>query len=281
MPELPEVESVCRLMRNVLQGKRIDRVEVVPDDIVLSGHPAEAVEAALVGRTVTEVGRKGKFFWLRLDGDGPTVFAHLGMSGWIREVGTEGKRLHSHGKAPLNDENGRPRFLKLMIQTKSGEGVAFTDSRRFGRVWLSESPETDRRVKQLGPDAFDELPAIPALEKSLAKRKAPIKAVLLDQKAFAGIGNWIADEVLYQAKIAPKRLASSLDKKEVTALHKAIHHVLALSVKVDADYREFPESWLFHHRWGGGKGADLIEGQEIVRETVGGRTSAWVPSVQK
>lgn len=281
MPELPEVESVCRLMRKVLEGKRIDKVEVVPDEIVFSGFPVEAVVEALQGRTVKEVGRKGKFFWLRLDGDGPTVFAHLGMSGWIREVGTEGKRLHSHGKAPLVDENGRPRFLKLMLQTKDGEGVAFTDSRRFGRVWLGESPETDKAVKRLGPDAFEELPSAAELEKRLGKRKAPIKAVLLDQGAFAGIGNWIADEVLYQAKIAPKRLASSLDKKEVGALHKAIRDVLALAVKVDADYREFPESWLFHHRWGGGKGADLIEGKEIVRETVGGRTSAWVPDRQK
>lgn len=268
-------------MRKVLEGKRIDKVEVVPDEIVFSGFPVEAVVEALQGRTVKEVGRKGKFFWLRLDGDGPTVFAHLGMSGWIREVGTEGKRLHSHGKAPLVDENGRPRFLKLMLQTKDGEGVAFTDSRRFGRVWLGESPETDKAVKRLGPDAFEELPSAAELEKRLGKRKAPIKAVLLDQGAFAGIGNWIADEVLYQAKIAPKRLASSLDKKEVGALHKAIRDVLALAVKVDADYREFPESWLFHHRWGGGKGADLIEGKEIVRETVGGRTSAWVPDRQK
>ncbi len=280
MPELPEVESVCRLMRRTIQGKPILRVEVVPDEIVLSGHPPEAVHAALHGRTVVNVGRHGKFWWLELDGDGPTVFGHLGMSGWVREVGTDGKRLHSHGKAPLVDANGRPRFMKLLIEVEGG-GVAFTDSRRFARIWLGESSETDKQVKRLGPDAFESLPSAKELVAKLAKRKAPIKAVLLDQKAFAGIGNWIADEVLYQAKIAPKRLASSLSEREVAALRKSIQEVLAHAVEVDADYERFPETWLFEHRWGGGKGAERFVGGEIVRETVGGRTTAWVPERQK
>ena len=281
MPELPEVESVCRLMRKVLEGKRIARVEVVPDEIVHSGNPPEAIEAALVGRTLTAVGRRGKFWWLTLDGDGPTVFGHLGMSGWIREVGTDGKRLHSHGNAPLTDAEGRPRFMKLLIEAEGGGAVAFTDSRRFARLWLGDSPETDKQVRRLGPDAYDELPSTKELIPRLKKRKAPIKAVLLDQTAFAGIGNWIADEVLYRAKIAPKRLGSSLDEKEVGALRKAIHDILAHAVKVDADYTHFPDEWLFHHRWGGGRGAERVQGQEIVRETVGGRTTAWVPSRQK
>lgn len=281
MPELPEVESVCRLMRRVLQGKRIGRVEVVPDEIVLSGNPPETVATALEGRKVKAVGRRGKFWWLELDGEGPTVFGHLGMSGWIRELGTDGKRLHSHGNAPLTDAEGRPRFMKLMIQAEDGGAVAFTDSRRFARLWLGESPETDRQVKRLGPDAYDELPSAKELFKKLQKRKAPIKAVLLDQTAFAGIGNWIADEVLYQARIAPKRLAVSLTEKEVGALHRAITKVLAFAVEVDADYERFPEEWLFLHRWGGGRGAERFAGGEIVRETVAGRTTAWVPDRQK
>ena len=281
MPELPEVESVCRLMRRVIEGKRIVRVEVVPDEIVLSGHPPEAVEAALLGNTVTGVGRHGKFWWLSLEGDGPTVFGHLGMSGWIRELDTEGRRLHSHGNAPIFDAEGRPRFLKLLIEVEGGGKVAFTDSRRFARLWLGESPETDKQVKRLGPDAHLGLPSTEELVKRLAKRKAPIKAVLLDQTAFAGIGNWIADEVLYQAGIAPKRLASSLSPVEVASLRNSIEGVLAHAVDVDADYTQFPDGWLFHHRWGGGKGAELVQGQEIVRETVGGRTTAWVPERQK
>ena len=256
-------------------------MEVVPDEIVLSGNPPEAVEVALVGRTVTNVGRRGKFWWLELDGEGPTVFGHLGMSGWIREVGHEGKRLHSHGKAPLVDAEGRPRFLKLLIEVEGGGGVAFTDSRRFARIWLGESHATDKQVRRLGPDAYEGLPPLDEMVARLAKRKAPIKAVLLDQSSFAGIGNWIADEVLYQAGIAPKRLSSSLTPEEVEALRNSIETVLAHAVNVDADYTHFPDEWLFHHRWGGGKGDEHVQGGEIVRETVAGRTTAWVPERQK
>lgn len=281
MPELPEVETVCRVIRHALQGKKIAHVEVVPDSIVFGGATPKAIEKALLGRTVQSVGRRGKFFWLSLSGEGPTVFGHLGMSGWVREVGLEGTRLHGHGKAPFDDEQGRPRFLKLGIATRTGHGIVLTDPRRLGRVWLGPDPEEDKRVKRLGPDAFESLPSTAELQALFARRKIPIKAVLLDQGALSGIGNWIADEVLYQAKIAPKRVASSLSATEVAALRRAIVSVLARAVKVGADHKHFPKTWLFEHRWGGSRGAQKIGGQLIVREEVGGRTTAWVPTRQK
>jgi formamidopyrimidine-DNA glycosylase len=281
MPELPEVETVCRVIRDSLQGQRIAHVEVVPDAIVFGDFTPRAIQKALLGRTVQAVGRRGKFFWLTLSGEGPTVFGHLGMSGWIREVGLEGTRLHGHGKAPFEDAQGRPRFLKLGIATRKGRGIVLTDPRRLGRVWLGPDAEHDRRVKRLGPDAFDELPSAKALLALFARRKIPIKAVLLDQGALAGIGNWIADEVLYQSRIAPKRAAASLTEAEVAALRRAIVSVLARAVRVGADHKRFPKSWLFEHRWGGRRGAPQIGGQRIVREEVGGRTTAWVPTRQK
>lgn len=281
MPELAEVETVCRVMRRALQGKRITRVEVMRDSIFFSGTAPKTLENALLRRTVREVGRHGKFFWLSLDGDGPTIYGHLGMSGWIRAVGKQGTRLHGHGDAPFDDEAGRPRFLKLGLYTQNGSGVVLTDPRRLGRVWLGTSPETERRVKRLGRDAFDDLPSASELGAMFGRRKIPIKALLLDQGALAGIGNWIADEVLYQARIAPKRSAASLTTAEVVALRRAIRSVLARAVKVEADHRRFPKSWLFEHRWGGTRGAEQIAGQRIVREEVGGRTTAWVPTRQK
>jgi formamidopyrimidine-DNA glycosylase len=281
MPELPEVETVCRVMRHALVGKRITRVDVVPDPIVFSRVAPATIEAALLRRTVSSVGRRGKFFWLTLTGAGPTVFGHLGMSGWVRAVGIQGTRLHGHGDAPFDDEQGRPRFLKLGVYTRGGSGIVLTDPRRLGRVWLSASPETDPRVQRLGRDAFDDLPSVTELLAMFGRRRIPIKAVLLDQSALAGIGNWIADEVLYQSRIAPKRSAASLTKKEVATLRRVIRSVLTRAVKVGADHRHFPESWLFEHRWGGKRGADRIAGQAIVREEVGGRTTAWVPARQK
>ena len=171
--------------------------------------------------------------------------------------------------------------MKLGIAARSGRGIVLTDPRRLGRVWLGPDADVDPRVKRLGPDAFDDLPKVEELAKLLGRRKVPIKAVLLDQGALSGIGNWIADEVLYQSRIAPKRAAASLTLAEVGALRRAIVSVLARAVKVGADHQKFPKSWLFEHRWGGTRGAEKIAGQRIVREEVGGRTTAWVPTRQK
>jgi formamidopyrimidine-DNA glycosylase len=268
------------MMRRVLGGKRIVRAEVAPDEIVLSNVPPEAVVRALEGRVVGDIGRKGKFWWIELD-EKPWVFGHLGMSGWVRELGKESRRLHSHGEAPLDDEEGRPRFLKLLLEAEDGSRVAFTDGRRLGRLWLSEGPHVDPQVQRLGFDVHEELPSAGELAGRLARRKAPIKAVLLDQGLFAGVGNYLADEILYQAAIAPKRLASSLSGEEVGALRQAIRDILDHAVGVDADYTKFPEEWLFHHRWGGARGTETIAGRLIVREPVGGRTTAWVPDIQR
>jgi formamidopyrimidine-DNA glycosylase len=280
MPELPEVETVRRIMRRVLKGHKIVDVEVVPDNIVMGSTPPEAFTEALKGRTVTEIGRKGKYWWIELD-QKPVVFGHLGMAGWVRELGAPTTRLREHGNAPLDDEEGRPRFLKLMLTADDGKRIAFTDQRRLARLWLGDNPAEDSRVKELGFDCYDELPAAKEIRAFLQKRSAPIKAVLLDQSVFAGIGNWIADETLYHARLNPKRAADSLSAAEVERLRDAIEMVMRVAVDAGADAEKYPENWLFTSRWGGKKGRTEINGEKIIREPVGGRTTAWVPSLQK
>jgi formamidopyrimidine-DNA glycosylase len=264
VPELAEVETVCRMMRRTLVGKRITEVEAVPDKIVFGPHSRAELGAALSGRVVRAVGRRGKTFWLEMKGEGPMLFGHLGMEGWVEPI--------------AGDE--RPRFWKLALKAGT-KGVAFTDSRRLGRLWLGESPEADKRVARLGRDAHDDLPTLAELTAMFARRNIPIKAVLLDQGALAGIGNWLADEILYQSRIAPKRVASSLGKREVAALRRATVAVIGHAVDVGADHGRFPKTWLFEHRWGGSRGSQRIGRHAIVREEVGGRTTAWVPAVQK
>jgi formamidopyrimidine-DNA glycosylase len=268
-------------MRRVLVRQRIRRVEVVRDPLVFSRTSPSAIERALKGRVVDAVGRHGKFLWIALRGADQTLYAHLGMSGWIREVGGDGTRLHGHGAAPFDDATGRPRFLRLWLETARGRAIAFTDPRRLGRIWLGDVPERERRLSRLGPDAFDALPPVAALSATFARRTRAIKAVLLDQTVLAGIGNWIADEVLYQAAIAPTRAAPSLSNAEVAALRRAITRVIARAVAVAADHRRFPKTWLFAHRWGGSRGSASIGGHRILRTVVGGRTTAWVPDRQK
>ncbi len=281
VPELPEVESCCRLLRRTLGGKRIASVLTPPDAIVMGATPPEAFRAAIEGRALAHVGRKGKYWWLDF-GEAPVVFGHLGMSGWVRVVdpSDDGVRLHSHGKARIYGDDGLPRFLKLLLTAEDGTRVAMTDGRRLARLWLGDSPEADPRVAALGRDAYDDLPTEEEMAALWARSAAPIKALLLDQRRVTGIGNWIADEVLYRARIAPMRRAKTLTPPEWAALRGSIEGVLELAVAVEADYERFPPEWLFHQRWGGSRGSDAVEGRAIIRETVGGRTTAWVPGLQ-
>jgi len=278
VPELPEVETVCRFMRAALVGETIEAVEVVPDEIVLSGAEPSVIESVLLRQTVESIGRKGKFWWIVTSGG--TLCGHLGMAGWVRELGEPTIRLREHGQAPLDDESGRPRFLKLLITGSNGRRIAMTDGRRLSRLWLAKDASADSRIKSLGPDALSEMPPVGTLVASLRKKKAPIKAVLLDQKYLSGVGNWLADECLYQAKIAPARLANTLNVTEVETLRAKLLEILQFACDVGADKDRFPEDWMFHARWDGHRGVPQIGGHEIVRETVAGRTTAWVPSLQ-
>jgi formamidopyrimidine-DNA glycosylase len=280
MPELPEVETVRRTLSRVLLGKCIAQAEVVRDDIMMFGVEPDAIRKAIEGRKVTGVGRHGKYWWLEFD-EKPWLYGHLGMAGWVRELGAPTIRLREHGKAPMEDAAGRPKFLKLLLEAEDGSRVAFTDGRRLGRLWLSSDPATDKRMEKLGRDVFNDLPTAKELHAILSKRKAPIKALLLDQKLFAGVGNWIADEVLYWARISPKRLGNELSPSKVKNLREAMVKVVGKAVEVGADKEQFPRDWLFHYRWDGAKGHEFIDGKPIVRETVGGRTTAWVPKIQK
>ncbi|GJP69073.1 hypothetical protein CLOP_g25697, partial [Closterium sp. NIES-67] len=134
-------------------------------------------------------------------------------------------------------------------------------------------------IAQLGPDALLSLPDPSAFASLLRRRSRAVKAVLLDQAVLSGIGNWLADEVLYQARLHPETPTALLSDAHCTALHSAIHQVVAASVDVDADSDRFPPSWLFHVRWAKKPGS--IAGHKLSFITVAGRTSAIVPALQK
>jgi formamidopyrimidine-DNA glycosylase len=178
-------------------------------------------------------------------------------------------------------DKDRPRAMKVELVTDDGTRLAMRDPRRFGRIRLHEDPAAAKPICDLGFDALLNPASFGQLRECLARRKAPIKAVLLDQAVFAGVGNWIADEVLYQAKISPHRPAASLTRDEIARLRQSLAAVIRHAVKVDADKKAFPETWLFGQRWGRNADAVTAGGEKIVHDTIGGRTTAWVPEVQK
>jgi formamidopyrimidine-DNA glycosylase len=265
VPELPEVETARRAAHRHLAGRRILKVAAVADPIVFDGVTPGRLGRVLRGRRVVGVRRRGKHMWIELDRR-PWPVLHFGMTGSF---------------VLSRDSDSRPRFWKLEIAVEGGRRLVLADSRRFGRVRLQQDPESENPIARLGFDVLDALPPARVLSPVLARRGAPIKAVLLDQSLFAGVGNWIADEVLYQARIDPRRPAVSLGASEVARLRSRLKAIIRLAVEVGADDSRFPRTWLFHHRWGREEGARTGRGEPIEHLTVGGRTTAWVPSRQR
>jgi formamidopyrimidine-DNA glycosylase len=265
LPELPEVEAARKAASRRLRGLRIVDVDCADDPIVLDGGSAPAVERALRGTRILGVRRYGKHLWFELDRR-PWPILHFGMTG----------EFHFYRTV-----SARPRFVKLEIVLDDGLRFAFTDARRFGRLRLVNDPRREPPISDLGADPYFGLPTTAVMGRDIGRRRAPIKAVLLDQSTFAGVGNWIADEVLYQARIKPQRWASDLTHVEIARLRSVLLRVIRFAVRVNAVSDRFPKSWLFHRRWGRVRGSKTQDGHDIVHDTVGGRTTAWVPARQR
>ena len=277
MPELPEVESARRLAARVAVGRRIVSAWCAADPIVVEATPAR-VTAALRGRRVRAVRRHGKHLWLELDRR-PWLLMHFGMTGGLQIPKRPPLRLMS--SRGVATPAWPPRFVKLRLAFDDGGQLAFADARRLGRIRLREDPRRQPPVAQLGFDALHELPPPARFLGMLRERTAPMKALLLDQSFAAGVGNWIADEVLYQARIDPRRPARSLSVAEGSRLRRRLRGVLALAVRVGADSDRYPRSWLFHRRWDHDPLARTAAGAQIRWDTIGGRTTAWAPAVQR
>jgi formamidopyrimidine-DNA glycosylase len=297
MPELPEVEAARRLAQRVAAGRRIAAVWCAADAVVLDGIGPARVRRALVGRRILAARRHGKHLWLELDRR-PWPILHFGMSGGLYAPG-RGVRLVAQGRNDRSSVVGArgaqrrasvrarrrlgvvwpPRFTKLRLTFEDGGELAFADPRRLGRLRLRDDPRHDPPIGQLGFDAYCELPPLSRFFAALHARAAPIKAVLLDQTFAAGVGNWVADEVLYQARIDPRRPARRLTAAEAGRLRVSLRSVLATAVRAGADSDRYPRTWLFHRRWD--RNVTTARGEAIRHQTIGGRTAAWVPAVQR
>jgi len=278
MPELPELERARRLAERVAVGRCIRRARCANDRIVYDDAAPAKVRRALTGRTVTGAARRGKQLWLVLD-ERPWLLVHFGMTGGFRTPNDEALKLSSSPRK--RDDAWPPRFTKLHLFLDDGNELVMTNARRLGRIRLRHDPASEPPVSDLGFDPLLDLPSPRVFARMLAARSAVIKALLLDQSFAAGVGNWIADEVLYQARIDPRRRADSLSEAEAKLVRQRLKSVVERAVAVDADKERFPRAWLFHRRWGKDGDAKTARGDRIVHITVGGRTTAWVPGVQR
>jgi formamidopyrimidine-DNA glycosylase len=278
VPELPEVEAARRLAARVAVGRRIVGVWCAADPIVVEGASPARVSAALRSRRVVAARRHGKHLWLELDRR-PWLLMHFGMSGGLHVPACPPLRLMSSPAAPA--AGWPPRFAKLRLTFDDGGELALADARRLGRIRLRHDPRREPPVADLGFDALHELPPVARFHALLRARTAPMKALLLDQTFAAGVGNWIADEVLYQARIDPRRPARTLTAAEAARLRRRLRAVLTTAVRAGADSDRYPRGWLFHRRWDHDPLARTAAGAPIRWETIAGRTTAWAPALQR
>ena len=279
MPELPEVERGRLVAMQVARGRRITEARCADDPIVFERVPPERFRAALVGRRVRAVKRHGKHLWFELDRR-PWPCLHFGMTGGFHTApGGPRVKLKSSHKRP--DGSWPPRFTKLHLIFDDGGELVLADARRLGRIRLRRDPAHEPPISLLGFDAHRSLPPFALFRDLVRQRSAPLKALLLDQSFAAGVGNWIADEVLYQARLDPRRRANSLTDAEIARMRGALKRVMGVSVRLSNDSDRYPRGWLFHRRWGKNPRAVTSTGERIRHITVGGRTTAWVPTRQR
>ncbi len=208
MPELPEVETVVRGLREPLIGRRIESVWYEREKVIQMPS-AEQFSARIVGQTVKAITRRAKYILCHLDHD--ILAIHLKMTGRLFVAAPENQ--------PPED-----RWVRLRLSLDNGEELCFSDARRFGRVYLAGSIEEITPV--LGPEPLEDTFTPAVLSQQLGGRSKVIKALLLDQSFVAGVGNIYADEALHRAGIHPKRSADSLTKVEIERLYGTIREVL-------------------------------------------------------
>jgi formamidopyrimidine-DNA glycosylase len=294
MPELPEVETIRRQLEPELVGRRIERAEVL-DERWTRPEPPAGVEAALAGRTVEAVGRRGKYLIASLD-DGSALVMHLRMTGnlLLRPPGSDAVAdlmdAEPLGGPRLYEARPEARYLRARLWLDDGSELWFTDARRFGHAAVLRADEVEPYFAQrLGVEPLSgEL--TPALLCALAAgRRAPLKSFLLDQSGIAGIGNIYADEALFRAELHPLSPAGSMRLEHCESLCEGIIEALELALahrgsSID-DYRDargepgsMQEEFLVHTR----EGEPCPRcGETIRRLVVSGRSTYFCPGCQR
>ncbi len=266
MPELPEVESARRVIERTALGRRITDVDD-SDTYVCRPHRPGEIRAALVGRRLTAAHRRGKSMWCETSGvgrsrhPGPSLGIHLGMSGKIVFTDASGHEVDGgdywrRGRAP-----GDLRFARFSLTFAGGSSLVLIDPRRLGRV------RPDPPVESLGPDAGeitrDQFQAV------MARGTTSVKARLLNQAAVAGIGNLLADEILWLARINPAHSVDELSGADTDRLWHALRDAVDAAVKGGGVHT-------LSMVWSRAKGEPCPRcGGPMKNGTIGGRTTWW------
>jgi formamidopyrimidine-DNA glycosylase len=270
MPELPEVETVKNELAPHIIGRCITGVTLLWDKIVKEPSPQEFIRG-VTREKITGITRHGKYLIVGLS-SGDKLILHLKMTGSLI-LG--------------NKDNEMPKFTRAIIHLDNGQNIYFRDPRKFGVLKLVHN--TKEIDAKLGPEPLEDNFTLNIFTERMSNRKAPIKALLLDQKFLAGVGNMYADEALFIARIDPRRPSDSLKKSEIKRLYYAIRNVLIEGIKYGG------ASIVTYYHPDGSRGTaqqhfNVAHGQKkscpvcggaIERVVVRGRGSYYCPKCQK
>ena len=274
MPELPEVETIRRVIEPQIRGLVITRAVVRRPEV--TAYPgADEFSRRLVGQTISHMTRKGKFLAIHLESR-ERVILHLRMTGGLLLV-----------PAQCPEE----KYTHVVFSLDNGKELRFADMRRFGRFWLLREEETDTctGMDKLGIDPLASACNAEYLRAHLSKRRKAIKECLLEQSIVAGIGNIYSDEILFTAGIHPARPANSLEQSEWERLAEVIPERISYFIEKNAitaeeyletkgrDYRNTPFRQVYGHS--GGPCPKCRE--TLCRMVIGGRSSVYCPVCQK
>lgn len=274
MPELPEVETVRRILEPQIAGKVVEAVELRNAQVI--AYPeAEQFAALPQGQRIQNISRRGKFLTLHFE-NGDRLSLHLRMTGQLL-VMSEGEPLEKH--------------THLILSLSDGNQLRYIDVRRFGRFWYFQKDETDALTGQdaLGPEPTDPILTAEYLKSKLGRWKKTIKELLHDQAVVAGIGNIYSDEILFEAGIYPGAKCGALSDADWRRLASAIPEVILSGIEAD---QMTPEEYLRgkgkeyrnteHLRVYGRNGQPCPTcGEALCRKVIGGRSSTYCPNCQK
>ena len=268
MPELPEVENTRQyLIRSGLIGRRLGAPEITWANTIRQPSVGEFIEG-VVGRRVEDVRRRGKYLISPLD-DGNHLVLHLGMTGSLRIRNAD---------VPVGP------MVRHTFPLDDGRQLRFGDPRKFGHLWLLSDPAD--AMSKMGPEPLEPCFTLEALTATLGNRKAPIKALLLEQSVVAGLGNLYADEALFLSGIHPERIGQNLMEDQIRRLHASIVSALSHSVGEYARARDayWPDPPVALSPWSipRSKGDQCPRcGIEVQQLRVRGRSSWFCPNCQK
>ena len=263
MPELAEVEYYRRIWDRTLSG-RIVSVHLHRDAGVFRDTATTALARSLTHSTLLSSEASGKQLLFGFSGKN-WLGIHLGLTGELRRESASFKP-------------GKHDHLLLRLQDQS---LVFADPRLFGRVRYEQCESAPLWWQALPPSILGpEFTVLKVADFLRRHKRQPIKAVLLMQEQFPGIGNWMADEILWQSAIHPRRLSGELTPVEIKRLCQNTQFIAREALRIIApDWGDLPDTWLFNHRWKDG-GLCPATGTPLLRESIGGRTSCWSPGKQ-